>query len=363
MSKIITVFQQEYKAIMKHKMVLILFIAPLLYPLLYGTVYFNEVVRDIPVTVVDLSESARSRAYIRSLDATPELRIYSHCTSLEEARELFYKREVQGIILIPSGFSDTRQQAKIPVYFDMGSFFYYKGMMTAVAMVSKAFGTEQLQQPLNYQGIALFNTGSGFASFLLPAVLSRILFQTLLLGIAVLTGAGNESGELVASLCRYGIGPSLSGKILCYLSLYIVWTAYALCFIPALFNLPHLGNLGLLLLLFLPFLLSAICFALTLASLMRTAERAFLYLLFLSLPLLFLSGVSWPMSNMPAFWKAVGAMLPTTHAIQAFVRINTMQAGLGEVVYELSALWGLTALYAMTAYGCYARKRRKTTVR
>lgn len=356
MSNLLAVFRQEYLSIIKNKVVLIFFVAPLLYPLLYNVIYYHEVVRDIPVAVVDLSETARSRDYIRRLDAAPELRVERHCVSLEEARDLFYAHEVQGIFLIPSDFSNTAKQAKVSAYFNMGSFFYYKGMMTAVSMVSKDFDVEHTQAPLKYRGTALFNSGNGFASFLLPAVLILILYQTLVLGIAILAGAGNETGAMVAGIRRYGLLPSVVGKAFCYFSLYAAWTAYILFFIPAVFNLPQIGHSFHLVLVLLPFLLSAIFFAMTITSFIRTAERAFIYLLFLTLPLLFLSGVSWPMSNMPAFWRAAGYLLPTTQAIQAFVRINSMQAGLNEVLHEFFALWGLAAVYFCTAIWAYRKK-------
>ncbi len=352
------VFKEEWLSIIKNKIVLIFFVAPLLYPILYNVIYLNEVVRNIPVAVVDLSETSRSRDYIRRLDATPELHIAQHCVTLEEARELFYKREVQGILMIPSDFSNTQQQAHVSAYFSMGSFFYYKGMMTAVAMVSKDFGVEHTHEPLKYQGVALFNSGNGFTSFLMPAVLLLILYQTLVLGIAMLAGVGNESGKLAAGIRQYGVITSIAGKTTCYFSLYAVWTLYILFFIPAAFNLPQIGNTFTLLLVLLPFLLSSIFLAISITSFIRTAERAFIALLFLTLPLLFLSGVSWPMSNMPAFWRAAGHMLPTTQAIQAYVRINSMQANLGEVLPEFLALWGLVALYFATAVWAYRRKVR-----
>ena len=80
-------------------------LVPLLYPLLYAFIYTNEVVREVPVAVVDLSGTAYSRDYLRRLDATPDVRIATHCTDMAEARRLVQAREVLGVVCVPHGFA------------------------------------------------------------------------------------------------------------------------------------------------------------------------------------------------------------------------------------------------------------------
>jgi len=356
--------------------VLIFFIAPLLYPFLYSFVYKNEVVREIPMAVVDLSASSESRDYLRKINSAPEVEIATYCSSLNEATELFKNQTVRGILVIPSDFSEninTGKQSFVSGYFDMGSFIYYKNMMTVVSMVSKEYGMgisehnlaaaglsdkeiETIAAPLPYEGIPLFNSSNGFASFLLPAVFILILYQTLMLGIGMLGGINNEERIFEKDIKDNGIMVSVAGRALCYFSLYIIWAAYMLWFIPRIFNLPQIGNQFDLFLFIIPFLLSTTFLAMTISVTFRSMERPFLILLFMTLPLLFLAGVSWPQSNIPAFWKVVGYLFPSTHGIQGYVRINTMQANLTEVGFELSFLWVLSAFYFITACISYKIK-------
>lgn len=49
----------------------ILYTVPVVYPLIYGFIYTNEVVREVPAVVVDASRSSLSREYLRKVDATP----------------------------------------------------------------------------------------------------------------------------------------------------------------------------------------------------------------------------------------------------------------------------------------------------
>lgn len=375
------IWKQEFLYIFREPgVIVIFFVATLLYPILYGMIYKHEVLRDIPIAVVDLSKNSLSRSYIRALDATPELNIAYKSHSLEEAKSLFYEQEVHGIVLVSDDFDRNitlGKQAHVSAYFDMSSFLYYKTMMTATSMVSKELGTEIQYQnlinsglteqeakasvnPLPYNGVPLFNHSGGFASFLLPAVFILILYQTLMLGINMLSGVYWEEGKyrnLIPVNDRYhGTLRIVFGKALCYFTIYAFLTFYMIGFVPHIFNLPHVGSSGTLLVFMIPFLLATIFLAMTFSVVMRNMESAFLLLLFMTLPLLFLAGVSWPQSNIPDFWKVVSYFFPSTHGIQGYVRINTMGANLNEVGFEYFMLWLQVGIYFLTACLSYNRQ-------
>ena len=78
---------QELKNVFTDSGVIIIFFAAgLLYPLVYGLVYFNESLTEVPVAVVDNSQSSMSRELIRKIDASPDLQVSFHSPSLEEAK-------------------------------------------------------------------------------------------------------------------------------------------------------------------------------------------------------------------------------------------------------------------------------------
>ena len=77
----------EMKNTIKDEGVLIFFIlVPLFYPLLYSWIYNNEVVRNVPVVVVDQSHTATSRQFIRMFNASPDVEVACYCNSLPEAK-------------------------------------------------------------------------------------------------------------------------------------------------------------------------------------------------------------------------------------------------------------------------------------
>ena len=97
-------------------------LVPIGYPLLYSWIYNNEVVRDVPTAIVDLSHSHTTREFIREYDASPDAKTAYFCNSLDEAKQLVARQAVHGVLYFPSDF-DTKlmrgEQAHVSVYTDM----------------------------------------------------------------------------------------------------------------------------------------------------------------------------------------------------------------------------------------------------
>ncbi|MEI7504595.1 MAG: ABC transporter permease, partial [Paludibacter sp.] len=73
---IYNVFMNEFRIIFKDRGVLIMFmLAPIAYPIIYGSLYKNETLVDVPVAAVDCSRSRRSVELLRHIDATQNVKI------------------------------------------------------------------------------------------------------------------------------------------------------------------------------------------------------------------------------------------------------------------------------------------------
>ena len=360
--------------------VLVFFIiVPLLYPLLYAYLYSREVVREVPVVVVDECRSTTSREFLRKSDATPDLKIVSYCSDMEEARNLMHRHKAYGVIHVPAEFERTLsegRQATINLYCDMSGLLYYKAMLSGCTIVSldmnrdiqmqrlsglSDWEKEAMTMPIENEYVTMFNPTNGFQAFLIPAVLILVLQQTLVLGVAMLAGTENErrrSGALVLGQ-EYG-NPIvvLAGKGLAYLLVYGFTATYVLCFVPWLFHMPQLWQLPTLVAFIVPFLLASIFFAICISFFVRDRESCFLLFVFVSVPLIFMSGISWPTSNMPAFWKVFAQLFPSTHGVNGFARINTAGALLQDVRTESITLWIQSGVYFMLSLLIYERLYR-----
>lgn len=365
------IWKREIRNIFKDQGVLIFFIlVPLAYPLLYAFIYTNEVVREVPTVVVDDSRSSLSREYLRKVDATPDVKIVSYCADMEEAKQIMKEGLAYGTIYIPKEFSNDiikGIQTHVSIYCDMSGLLYYKSVLLANTAVSlemnreikimRAGNTTDRQdeisaQPIEYEDIALFNSPNGFASFLIPAVLILIIQQTLLLGIGLSAGTAREYNrfkDLVPINRHYnGTLRIVFGKGLSYFMIYSLVSVYMLCVVPRIFSLLQIANPMTLGLFILPYLAACIFFAMTASIAIRNRETCMLIFVFTSLPLLFISGISWPGAAIPDFWKYFSYIFPSTFGINGFVRINSMGATLSEVRFEYQALWIQAGIYFLT---------------
>lgn len=376
---ILQIWFYEMKGIVKDKGILtFIVIVPLLYPLLYSFVYTNEVVRDVPVAVVDESNTALSRRLLRDIDATPDVELVARCDNMEEARRLIENHEAYGIVRIPGDFTkelSRGNQVPVGVYCDMSSMLYYKALLLAVTNVSLEInkdikvsgylpGTTDRQDeisrmPIEYDYVSLYNPQSGFAAFLIPPVLMLIIQQTLLLGIGMSAGNSRElyMGSLVPFHPWYKNAVHIVvGKALPYFMLYMLFAVYMFTAVTRMFTLPQLGDYGTLIAFVTPYILACIFIAMVLSSFIYRREDCILLIVFLSVPMLFLSGLSWPGASMPLFWKYVSWLFPSTFGMNGYVRIMSMNASLDDVRVEYMALWIQAGVYFILACILYRRQ-------
>lgn len=367
----------ELRLVVKDPAVItIFFLVPVLYPILYSFIYNNEVVHNAKMVAVDDSHSSSGREFIRKVDATADVKIIGIATDMEEAKEYMRRKDAYGILYIPSDFSQkihTQQQTQVMIYSDMSSLLFYKAFLISATEVSLDMGgdirvqsvghgsreqDEATMQAVDYEWIPFYNTQNGFASFLIPAVLIVIIHQTLLLGIGTITGTHNDRKRFrIASASMDGKKINsfnlTIGKALCYTGLYLIISAWILRIVPYLFKFPQIGDPVTIFAFLIPFLLSTTFFSMMLSYFVSQREFAMPLFVFTSPIFVFISGISWPWTAIPAPIQAIAYIFPTTPGIHAFVKINTMGATLAEVQFEYFALWIQTGIYLIGAVLMY----------
>lgn len=376
------IFRREIRAVVRDEAVLTFFVAlTLAYPIVYTYIYSNETVHEVPVAVVDGSASAAAREFIRAWDATSGVKVVAYCTDMEEARKLLWKKKIYGILKVPVEFAHQLgrgEQAYISLYCDMGALLNYKALLQAASDVAVLSGKKIQVQGLTYASskqqeitaspvgmteVKLFNPQSGYASFIIPAILILVIQQSLLLGVGTLAGTQRERNKRGRSIpfnshyCR----PIriVWGKALAYLPIYVVVSVWIFVIVPSIFNLTRIGMKWDLFLFLIPFLLASVFLAQTLSFLCREREAPFLLFVFTSVPLMFMSGLSWPIPAIPGYWAAFSRLFPSTFGIEGFVKINNMGATLNEVATEYFCLWLLVVVYFSMACFLYYKEIKK----
>ena len=354
--------------------ILILILAALIYATLYSEAYSPEVLRNVPVGVIDHSRTAASRRLTELFTAGPNMRVVCEPADMAEAEALFYARRIHGVIYIPADYERellAGRQAVVSLYLDASYFLMYRQVFQeAVASVNAtgaaiewnrlvARGAQipqarAITQPVIYQSHNLFNPYLGYGTFVMPAILVIILQQTLLIGVGMTGGTWREQGlykKLVpAGSERLSATALLAAKTFAYGSIYAVTTTYLFSVHYPLFHYPMNGNPTTAAALLGSYLLACILMATALSTLFRYREQSLMFLLWTSIPILLLSGASLPPESMPEWLFRFGKIFPSSSAIPAFVRVQSMGASFGDILPEMRQLWRLALLYGLLAW-------------
>ena len=214
--------------------------------------------------------------------------------------------------------------------------------------------------PVNVSGTALYNYTEGYGSYLIPAVMIVIIFQTLLMVIAMLTGEEAEARRKGIVLMSGGSLKDalriVSGRTFVYIMLYAVFSLFLLGLLPHIFSIPNIGNGWDITILMIPFLLGTSFFALAVSRWFTDSEAPLLMIAFFSVGYIFLSGVSYPLELMPWYWQAAHYIFPVAPAVLAFVKLNSMGASLSDIWPQMLILWIQVFVYG--AWALHTTKKK-----
>jgi ABC-2 type transport system permease protein len=180
-----------------------------------------------------------------------------------------------------------------------------------------------------------------------------ILQQTLVLGIGLSAGTAREENRykqlIPVSRHYHGMFRIVFGKALCYFMIYAVMGAWLVAAVPRLFHFPQLATWQSLLTLMIPYILACIFFGMTVSCMVKYRENVMLLMVFISVPLLFLTGASWPQSNIPGAWQGVSWLFPSTFGVRAYTRLNSMGASVSDISTEYIIIWIQALVYFIIA--------------
>ena len=348
---------------------LILVFAMLIYATAYSLAYGSQVLRNVPIGVVDECRTPTSRSLIETFNAGPNTYVAYNPTSMEEAKDLFFKRKIYGVVYIPSDYEEKLLgglQANVAIYADASYFLMYRqvfqelvtgigqtgAMVQFQRLIAKGADIPQATaatQPVIYQSHNLFNPYLGYGTFVMPAIIMVIIQQTMLIGIGMIGGTWREFGlyrKLIPANCKrmYTL-PIVLGKALVYISIYAVTLLYIMTVHYKLFHYPSNGSTEAVVGLLVPYLLACIMLGIAISTLFRYREQSLLLLFWTSIPILLLSGASFPREAIPEWLYTLGQVFPSSSGVNAFIRIRTMGASLRDVMPELRILWAQVFVY------------------
>lgn len=370
---IFLVFCREFKLIF-HDPGIILFITflPLAYPIIYSLIYNPELVKNVPMVVIDNDRTPLSRELVRQLGACDQVWIRGYAADLPEARRAMDSRDCFSILEIPEGFSRKIGRGETgagALYCDMSLLLRYRGFLVATTDIMQEMGAELLTKDINnaaplvstiapgelmpINNISLGNIRSGFDSFIMPGVLILILQQCIILALGMAGGARHERPAVVGynphNNSTSVIG-TMVGKALCYMTLLALPMVFLIHYVPLIFRFPMGGDLLEEIAFLMPMMLASIAFGFVFQAFVTERESVFVSWVITSIFFLLVSGLIWPRYDMPPVWKFISGLCPATWGVEGFVKMNSNGASLRMVAHEYEMLWWLTLGWGIVAY-------------
>ena len=219
MNEIIKIISHEFKAIGTNIPILIvLILGNVGYGFLYNLLYNTNVYKEAPIAIVDMSQSDLSQHFIDYIDATQQVKVVSKTMNFDEAKRMLIEREIVGFLYIPSELKEEimkGNQAQCVVYGSTLSFLDYLNIYEAVNFASLDINSELLPEmveslnmidvlflandkAVNIVNEPLYNSSEGYGTYLIPPVMVIIIFQTLMITVAMRCGEEKLQSRRVA---------------------------------------------------------------------------------------------------------------------------------------------------------------------
>jgi ABC-2 type transport system permease protein len=350
-----------------------LVVAPLVYGLYYPQPYLTQILRKIPIAVVDSDLSELSRSIVETLDASGAVSVTIRAKTLAEARAELDRGNAFAVVGIPPG--TERDVLKgltvhIPIYADATYLFVFRttgnGIAAAINTLSSelAAGGARTDGSLVKAALAnaspadillqpIFNPVGGYASYIVPAAFVLILQQILLIGSAMLTSIALAQGA-------GGAFATVIGRGVAHLTIFLPALALYFIVLPRFYGFSVLGSPLQLFALVSLFVFATSFMGQAAGAWLKRPETPTLIFIGTSLPQLFVTGFSWPREAVPKPVHAAGQVFPSDFAIDGLVRIDQLGASTWEVVHDWRGLWCLAIIYfALAVMSVLWFKRRQ----
>lgn len=341
---------------------------PLIQLVLFGYA-INTNIRDIPVAVVDHSQTTLSRRLVHTVSATQVVKVVASYSSLKEAKFAMNASEVRAILVIPRDVTSrlVRHQAvnmATPAATDMETSrpvaqWIVDASDTMIASAVKSLRAmplaELMSKPANrntptFEVTLLYNPEQRSAVNIVPGLIGVILTMTMIMFTSSAIVREREHGnmEMLITTPIHSF-ELMVGKIIPYVFLGFIQVAIILGLGYWVFSVPVNGGLGLLALITFLFICASLTLGLVISTIAKNQLQAMQMTIFVLLPSILLSGFMFPYEGMPKIAQQIAEVLPATHFMRLIRGVVLRDSSLGELSYDCFWLLAFTLIGLIVA--------------
>jgi ABC-2 type transport system permease protein len=391
--KMMWMFKKDIMVLWRHKPRLIAFI---LFPIIMITLFgygMGGTLTNIPVVVVSQSNGPVTNATLNAIKSTSLYNVANVINDPNKGKQMVMDGQVKAAIILPSNYDDMQSQTPKNVIIDadssdqMATGALIPTTQALFSQISNQLGIQELQSMglsssaaqssqiqvqsqtssqllsspatttsggINFQNIVnsinfqinkLYGNIS-YIDFLVPGVLAMVVLFSCMFGMGESIAGERERGELARLfMTPTSITTIVGGKILSKLTIETGRAVILIVVAIILFGIVIAGSMLLTLLLLVLVALCFVGFGIMISARVSTQEDYMQMVQPITLPMMFMSGVFYPVETMPWIFQKIAYILPLTYANDALRAVMLKGVGIGAIWVDVVVLLGFTALF------------------
>jgi len=349
----------------------LLILMPLFMMVMVGFIYPSNgnSVSNLPVALVNEdagygNSTIASQTFIiglQQINSQTGMFVLSNASSMGDIKDMVQRGDLDGGIVIPSNFTasilsgeqgtliivtdQSNPQISATIQAVLSGVFDQMGTMLArqnVQVLNPAVNASNslaIVKPYNVQTEGVVSGNPSYFDFIAPGIMAMTVMMSVMTGLPVAISQEKEVGTLdgmmVAPINRLSI---ILGKTLGQTTRGLIQGVIILALAVGLFGVTIQGSILLVFGLLLLGVFSFVGIGIVITSFAKDQETATMLMMTLMFPMMFLSGVFFPIQQMPWYMQDISKVLPLTYASQALRKVMVLGAGIPAISTELTIL-------------------------
>lgn len=364
--KILWMIKKEFLSLKRHPGRLVsIIVFPIIMILLFGYGMGGDL-ENLSVVVVSQDGGDLTDATLDAIKDTDVYHIVEVTDSVSHAKRMVDRGDVKAAIILPSNYDDDNADQKaVTLYIDSSDQMASQALVpTTTALFNELSAKSASAAQLNTQNSskkasAIDSVKSAislqvnkiygdikYIDFLVPAVLGMTVMFSCMMGMGASIAGERETGELARLfMTPTSVATVIGGKIAGKLIVELVRALILLVAAILLFNITVKGGIPAT---FLILVIGALCFVgfgIMISATAKTQEDYAQMVMPFSMPMMFVSGVFYPIETMPWIFQKLAYVCPLTYLNDAMRAVMIQGHSLGDVWIDILVLLGFTLLF------------------
>ncbi len=275
-----------------------------------------------------------------------------------QAEEKILSAEIKAVVIIPDNFSSSIQgqnQAKIIIVTDPSNptiaqalTQFFNGIISVLSdqfsqeLIETGmpyFNSEFVVNPISINAESIVSGGGSSFDFVAPGIIAMNVMMSGLSALGAALARERESGTLdgilMSPISRTSI---ILGKTVSHTIRNLFQGGITIAIAVLIFGVTIRGNPLLIVFILILGTISFLGLGIIATAIAKEQESAQLILGLLQFPMMFLSGVLFPIEQMPPILQTVSKVLPLTYAVEALRKVMILGVGFEAIILPITIL-------------------------